>query len=112
MEPVINDENDEGTETDADRTDGEDSATTPSQSRSPSVHPVEDDSVDVFDGYSFKGRHSVIMDDEDEDEWDIEQYRRETDAEHDAEEAARIATLNIDDNGYREDTVELADGGS
>ena len=67
MEPVINDENDEGTETDADRTDGEDSATTPSQSRSPSVHPVEDDSVDVFDGYSFKGRHSVIMDDEDED---------------------------------------------
>ncbi|EJF67402.1 hypothetical protein BD309DRAFT_874804 [Dichomitus squalens] len=67
MEPVINDENDEGTETDADRTDGEDSATTPSQSRSPSVHPVEDDSVDVFDGYSFKGRHSVILDDEDED---------------------------------------------
>ena len=67
MEPVINDENEEGVETDQDRTDGEDSVTTPSQSRSPSVHPVEDDSVDVFDGYSFKGRHSVILDDEDED---------------------------------------------
>ena len=67
MEPVINDQNEEGADTDADRTDGEDSATTPSQSRSPSVHPVEDDSVDVFDGYSFKGRHSVIMDDEDDD---------------------------------------------
>ena len=67
MEPVINDENEDGAETDQDRTDGEDSATTPSQSRSPSVHPAEDDSVDVFDGYSFKGRHSVILDDEDED---------------------------------------------
>ncbi len=67
MEPVINDENEEGADTDQERTDGEDSATTPSQSRSPSVHPVEDESVDVFDGYSFKGRHSVILDDEDED---------------------------------------------
>ncbi|KAI0756155.1 hypothetical protein C8Q80DRAFT_1126951 [Daedaleopsis nitida] len=67
MEPVINDENEESAETDQERTDGEDSVTTPSQSRSPSVHPVEDDSVDVFDGYSFKGRHSVILDDEDED---------------------------------------------
>ena len=76
MEPVIKDENDndltdtdqEGRQTDTDRTDGEDSVTTPSQSRSPSVHPLEDDTVDVFDGYSFKGRHSVILDDEDEEE--------------------------------------------
>ncbi|OSD01215.1 hypothetical protein PYCCODRAFT_1445901 [Trametes coccinea BRFM310] len=71
MEPVINDGN-EDPETDADRTDtertdGEDSVATPSQSRSPSVHPAEDDSVDVFDGYSYKGRHSVILDDEEED---------------------------------------------
>ena len=78
MEPVIKDENDndltdtdqEGRQTDTDRTDGEDSVTTPSQSRSPSVHPLEDDTVDVFDGYSFKGRHSVILDDEDEEEED------------------------------------------
>ncbi|EIW63835.1 kinase-like protein [Trametes versicolor FP-101664 SS1] len=71
MEPVINDENEEvdtdAERTDTDRTDGEDSVATPSQSRSPSVHPVEDDSVDVFDGYSYKGRHSVIIDDEEED---------------------------------------------
>ncbi|KAI0354768.1 hypothetical protein OH77DRAFT_1496678 [Trametes cingulata] len=71
MEPVINDENEDADtdaeRTDTDRTDGEDSVATPSQSRSPSVHPVEDDSVDVFDGYSYKGRHSVILDDEDED---------------------------------------------
>ncbi|KAH9948213.1 kinase-like protein [Amylocystis lapponica] len=77
MEPVINDEN-EGEQTDTeDRQtdpDGEDSATTPSQSRSPSVHANEDDSVDVFDGYSFKGRHSIIMDDEvEEDEEELEE---------------------------------------
>ncbi|RPD82735.1 kinase-like protein [Lentinus tigrinus ALCF2SS1-7] len=77
MEPVINDENEEGAETDQDRTDGEDSVTTPSQSRSPSVHPVEDDSVDVFDGYSFKGRHSVILDDEEEDGGDEEEEEEE-----------------------------------
>ncbi|KAI0778952.1 hypothetical protein BD413DRAFT_490218 [Trametes elegans] len=72
MEPVIKDENEEEADTDAertdtDRTDGEDSVATPSQSRSPSVHPVEDDSVDVFDGYSYKGRHSIILDDDEED---------------------------------------------
>ncbi|KAI8981299.1 hypothetical protein BD414DRAFT_516220 [Trametes punicea] len=71
MEPVINDENDEpetdAERTDAERTDGEDSVATPSQSRSPSVHPADDDTVDVFDGYSYKGRHSVILDDEEED---------------------------------------------
>ena len=69
MEPVINDENDMDTDqerqTDLEPTDGEDSVATPSQSRSSSIHPP-DDSVDVFDGYSFKGRHSVIIDDEEE----------------------------------------------
>ena len=54
MEPVIADEADDSNsandQTDNERTDGEDSVATPSQSRSPSVHP-EDDSVDVFDGY-------------------------------------------------------------
>ncbi|KAI0757509.1 hypothetical protein C8Q80DRAFT_1265418 [Daedaleopsis nitida] len=65
MEPVINDENEESAETDQEHTDSEDSVTTPSHWRSPSVHPVEDNSVDVFDGYSFKGRHPVILDDKD-----------------------------------------------
>lgn len=76
MEPVIKDDHDNDQtdtdqgQTDTDRTDGEDSVATPSQSRSPSVHP--DDDVDVFDGYSFKGRHSVIMDDDEEDDEDDE----------------------------------------
>ena len=73
MEPVIDDPNDQDqVDTDQDRdhtdgeaVDGEDAYPTPSHSRSPSVHPDEN-GVDVFDGYSFKGRHSVIMDDEDE----------------------------------------------
>jgi serum/glucocorticoid-regulated kinase 2 len=78
MEPVIDDGNDadhtdtdqeRGEHTDTDRTDGEESNATPSQSRSSSVRPHRDnDSVDVFDGYSFKGRHSVIIDDEEEEE--------------------------------------------
>lgn len=78
MEPVLDDINDEQIDTDqepdqtdTDRTDGEESNTTPSQSRSSSIRPqqqpVTDDSVDVFDGYSFKGRHSVIDDDDAED---------------------------------------------
>ncbi|KAF8264170.1 hypothetical protein EI94DRAFT_1703469 [Lactarius quietus] len=52
-------------QTDLEPTDGEDSVATPSQSRSSSAHPPED-LMDVFDGYSFKGRHSVIIDDEEE----------------------------------------------
>ena len=74
MEPVIDDPNDQDqVDTDQDRdhtdgeaVDGEDAYPTPSHSRSPSVHPDESN-VDVFDGYSFKGRHSVIIDDEEED---------------------------------------------
>ncbi|RDB29452.1 RAC family serine/threonine-protein kinase [Hypsizygus marmoreus] len=80
MEPVLDDVNDdqidtdqEPDQTDTDRTDGEESNTTPSQSRSSSIRPREqapvDASVDVFDGYSFKGRHSVLIDcDEDEED--------------------------------------------
>ena len=68
MEPVINDENDMDTDqereqTDQEPTDGEDSVPTPSQSRSSSIHPPND-LMDVFDGYSFKGRNSVLLDDE------------------------------------------------
>ena len=71
MEPVINDENDMDTDqereqTDQEPTDGEDSVPTPSQSRSSSIHPPND-LMDVFDGYSFKGRNSVLLDVDDED---------------------------------------------
>ena len=79
MEPVVKDaedgeeqtDTDQDQHTDTDRTEGEDSATTPSQSRSPSVH-AQDAEVDVFDGYSFKGRHSVVIDDENSDLGDEE----------------------------------------
>jgi len=56
---------DQDQHTDTDRTEGEDSVATPSQSRSPSVHAQEAE-MDVFDGYSFKGRHSVVIDDDEE----------------------------------------------
>ena len=87
MEPVIDDPNDQDqvdTDQDRDHTDGEaadveDAYPTPSHSRSPSVHPDEN-GVDVFDGYSFKGRHSVIMDDED-DEGSGDSGEEETDEE-------------------------------
>ncbi|KAF9486596.1 hypothetical protein BDN70DRAFT_23355 [Pholiota conissans] len=78
MEPVLDEFNEnEATDTDQEPqtdADGEETSTTPSQSRSSSVRPLarqplpQDDDVDVFDGYSFKGRHSVLIDDEDEEE--------------------------------------------
>ncbi|KAJ7201395.1 kinase-like protein [Mycena pura] len=85
MEPILDAADDEAMDTDQEpatdpeRTDGEGSNTTPSQSRSSSIHPQQstaaagaapDDAVDLFDGYSFKGRHSVLLDDEDEEESD------------------------------------------
>jgi serum/glucocorticoid-regulated kinase 2 len=78
MEPVINDGEDHdqqtdtdaerGEQTDTDRTDGDGSNTTASQSRSSSMAPAQEPDVDVFDGYSFKGRHSIILDGEEEGE--------------------------------------------
>lgn len=70
MEPVIADEPDP-TDSERERTDDEsdsESARTASGGKSPE-RPGEPDeeSVDVFDGYSFKGRHSVLIDDEDDD---------------------------------------------
>ena len=75
-----------GTGTEGERTDvDEEHEGTPSQSRSSSVRPSpkekeggvngspvviqnEEEDVDVFDGYSFKGRHSVLLEDEEEGE--------------------------------------------
>ncbi|KAJ7200228.1 hypothetical protein B0H12DRAFT_1164673 [Mycena haematopus] len=96
MEPVLDDANanDDSMDTDQEpATDGdgeEERDTTPSQSRSSSIHPApngaakngssagsasggaggEDgaEDVDVFDGYSFKGRHSMLMDDDEDEE--------------------------------------------
>ena len=73
MEPVTKDaedgeeqmDTDQDQQTDTDHTEGEDSVTTMSQSCSPSVHPQEA-KMDVFDGYSFKGCHSVVIDDDED----------------------------------------------
>lgn len=111
MEPVLDeyvDESGQATDTDAepqtdtDRTDGEgdEAATTPSQSRSSSVRPSSraqaeeyDDSVDVFDGYSFKGRHSILMDDEDEEE------EGEGESEEGEEEYDENASVGVEEDG-------------
>ena len=88
MEPVVKDaedgedqtDTDQDQQTDTDRTEGEDSVTTPSQSRSPSVH-AQDAEVDVFDGYSFKGRHSVVIDDDENSDLGDEEDEYEEDEE-------------------------------
>lgn len=105
MEPVIDDPNEneqtdtdqEREQTDTDRTDGEESNTTPSQSRSPSVIPPADDSVDVFDGYSFKGRHSILIDsDEDEESGDEEEEEDESPVADEAEASKTdLQTLDV-----------------
>jgi len=91
MEPVIQDEQElaeesdrSGDRTDTDKTDGEDSVQTPAQSRSPSVQPVVENDVDLFDGYSFKGRHSVLIDEEDE-EAEIEEEEEEEEGDEGGE---------------------------
>ncbi|KAK7063688.1 hypothetical protein R3P38DRAFT_2674852 [Favolaschia claudopus] len=95
MEPVLDDVNDDSMDTDQEPvTDGdgdgdEERDTTPSQSRSSSIHAngsanlsgsgsvggsakkvegADEEEVDVFDGYSFKGRHSVLLDDDEDDD--------------------------------------------
>ncbi|KAL1716216.1 hypothetical protein EV715DRAFT_205746 [Schizophyllum commune] len=96
MEPVLDeyvDETDqEQSGTDAERTDDESSNNnTPSQSRSSSsVRPASttdaEESVDVFDGYSFKGRHSVLLDDDVEEEEEEEESGEEQEEEDEEEE--------------------------
>lgn len=115
MEPVLDDVNDEQTDTDqepqtdTDRTDGEESNTTPSQSRSSSIRPqqqqpVVDDSVDVFDGYSFKGRHSVLIDEDDEEDGSEEES--EEDEEADLLAALEAVKATPPDSIVEEDTPE------
>lgn len=98
MEPIIADE--EPTESGEDNgqtseaTDGEDSgARTPAKSSSPPTLPQEDQ-PDLFDGYSFKGRHSVLI--EVEDDEDAEAEEGEHDEEIDEEEdIQRLANADV-----------------
>lgn len=108
MEPVLDDPN-EPTQTDTDqdrdqtdteRTDGEDAYPTPSHSRSPSVHPNgHDDSVDVFDGYSFKGRHSMLIDEEDEADEDVSDESGEVETDEDLPPVATDVVVDISASG-------------
>ncbi|KIY66897.1 hypothetical protein CYLTODRAFT_397962 [Cylindrobasidium torrendii FP15055 ss-10] len=100
MEPVLDvyegdeqtDDQEGGEHTDTDR----ETSTTPSQSRSSSVvrESKDDEGVpDAFDGYSFKGRQSVYIADEDEEDED-ESSDDETDEEE--EEALAQKGMELD----------------
>jgi len=113
MEPVVKDaedgeeqtDTDQDQHTDTDRTEGEDSTTTPSQSRSPSVHAQEPD-LDVFDGYSFKGRHSVFIDDEENSDLGDEEVEYEED---EGERASVSNSLVSEDVKGRESAADTED---
>ncbi|KAH7338800.1 hypothetical protein B0J17DRAFT_658526 [Rhizoctonia solani] len=64
MEPVIADETDQ---TDSEREDSD------SESARTASGGKDEETVDVFDGYSFKGRDSIIIDDEEEEESEHEE---------------------------------------
>ena len=106
MEPVLDEYVEEGetdqepASTDTDRTDGEDSnAATPLQSRSPSFQRLapQEEGIDVFDGYSFKGRHSILVDDDDDDE---------EDDDDDEEEEDRVGEMSRNDMSSVLDSLE------
>ncbi|THH09333.1 hypothetical protein EW145_g2097 [Phellinidium pouzarii] len=101
MEPVIADEHEQGESgeehaDEGEKTDGEEvAARAPTQSRSPSEHAQADEGSDLFDGYSFKGRHSVLIEDED-DEAEVEEEEGEGDDEIDDEEdIQRLANADV-----------------
>ncbi|KXN84985.1 hypothetical protein AN958_11830 [Leucoagaricus sp. SymC.cos] len=136
MEPVLDEyvdqDQDQGqtTDTDAeghtdtDRTDGEgdwdeDTGTTPSQSRSSSIRAgtagqrgKQEEGVDVFDGYSFKGRHSVLIDSSDEEEEEEEEEEDEDEEEVlgsvvTPPETARPASSIVDGEGEEGEEGEV-----
>lgn len=119
MEPVLDEYNDDAMDTDqepgtdAERTDGDESNTTPSQSRSSSVRPLarstpaaqDEESVDVFDGYSFKGRHSIIMDD------DVEEDGSGDDGSFEEESAEDDTTSSVMTGDLRSETATIDEAG-
>ncbi|KAH8094774.1 hypothetical protein DFH11DRAFT_1738329 [Phellopilus nigrolimitatus] len=95
MEPVIADEN-EPAESGEEHTDA--------QSRSPSAHATDDEESDVFDGYSFKGRHSVLIDDE-EDEPEAEDDVGDDEID-DEEDIQRLANADVGQAGEGDEAEE------
>jgi len=58
--------------------------------------PPPDDIVDVFDGYSFKGRHSILIDSDDEESGDEEEEEDESPAADEAEASKTdLQTLDV-----------------
>ncbi|KAI5120805.1 hypothetical protein M0805_002432 [Coniferiporia weirii] len=99
MEPVIADENEQAESGEdhaegGEKTDGEEVALrTPAQSNSSSARPL-DEEADLFDGYSFKGRYSVLIDDED-DEVEAEEEDEGGDEIDDEEDIQRLANADV-----------------
>lgn len=123
MAPTVEDDPDPTTDserekTEDEKTDGETSSVqTPAGSvtsstgqdgSTPVAKPeVEEESIDVFDGYSFKGRQSIIIDDEDEDMDDVEE-----EDEHDADAEDTIDLSKVDNKLDLDSTVVTADNAS
>ncbi|KAH7101432.1 hypothetical protein BKA62DRAFT_618855 [Auriculariales sp. MPI-PUGE-AT-0066] len=123
MEPTVDhgpDENDaptDGEEKDQqvedEPTDGDDSSvkTPPAAVKTPLVD-AEEDGPDVFDGYSYKARHSILLDDDEDalDEHDVDE-----DEEHELDDLTNVtntATPSIADMPYVEtdDEAPLPEG--
>ncbi|KAI6015634.1 hypothetical protein EDC04DRAFT_2752187 [Pisolithus marmoratus] len=107
MEPILDDPNEpaqtdtdqDRDQTDSERTDGEDAYPTPSHSRSPSVHPNGDaDIVDVFDGYSFKGRISMLIDEDAADE-DVSDVSGEVETDEDLPSVTGVVDVSAGQAG-------------
>lgn len=114
MDPTLDDARElvtdsERERTEDERTDDPSSTETPSGSTAGSntrkgvadVHIVQEDERDVFDGYSFKGRQSVIIDGDDEFEDDVTNtgHERVDEVVHlgsDAEAADEASSLHTD----------------
>ncbi|KZS93531.1 hypothetical protein SISNIDRAFT_474447 [Sistotremastrum niveocremeum HHB9708] len=103
MDPTLDGEPDpefqtdsERERTDDDRTDGEDSVQTPAQSRSPSAHPIDDD---LFDGYSFKGRQSILIDDDDD-------YEMQDDQDND-DRSSVAPIMEADEGAFEDESSEI-----
>ncbi|KAL5533766.1 hypothetical protein ACEPAG_226 [Sanghuangporus baumii] len=97
MEPIIDDPLETGEDAGAtnEKTNGEDSgANSPEQQKAEAIQMLES-RPDLFDGYSFKGRHSVLIEDENEEgEYpeEDEPDEGETDEEEDIQ---RLANMDV-----------------
>ena len=112
MEPVVADEldptdSDRGERTDGtDKTDGESSV--PAQPAP--VYPQGEEVPDLFDGYSFKGRHSVLIDDEDDDAEDEEEEEEDVDDDDDIQRLAEVdVEPDLSAEGRATPTAELTE---